>query len=102
MAQFKLKIENGPSKFDLMLALFDNTTQEPRPVIFKLEGGDNLSNQSFIINGLERESGSGEDWNFSGFVWLDRIRRISEKTKGVHGYFSTQTRQGWVEMTMGE
>ena len=82
-------ITDGPSKMDFMLSLFDGDTQHRRPVVFTLRG-EGLT--SFIIDGVEREDGSGENWIFKGSYYLGSISRIL-----AHGFFSTRMRKGWIE-----
>ena len=86
MAQFN--IVNGPSKWDIILSLFDGDSTHRKSIEFGLA----LTKEriSLIINGLERESGNGESWNFTGH-WLD----CKEK---VYGYYSTRTRNGWLSV----
>ena len=91
MARFE--IVNGPSKFDLMLALFDGNCDHRRIVDFTL-----LSPQkehktfSCIINDLKREDGSGESWLFAGYFGVNPL----------HGYFSTKHRKGWIKFREDE
>jgi len=80
MASFKLI--GGPGKWDLMLALFDNTLEKPRSVQFKATKGscepgemkkldiEKSKHYEFkcIINSISREDGSGESWNIDGYI----------------------------------
>lgn len=99
------KIVNGPSKFDLMLALFDpNSKPDFRKVTFSyfLSGYIDPKTGHKIVDCLERtaeviiieiskEDNSGESWMFKGV--------FNESTGNTHvrGYFHTQRRNGWIE-----
>jgi hypothetical protein len=81
------KIINGPSKLDLMLALFvRNDDLTSRMVSFHTEPG---TNYSVTINGISLEDGSRESFLFSGYINL--------YTEKVRGWYNTQTRRGWIE-----
>lgn len=65
-------VEKGPSKFDLMTALFVTKGSDCNPVKFKVNGGGwtirilGISRadegfESWIINGMVRLEGGGED-----------------------------------------
>ncbi|MDP3793910.1 MAG: hypothetical protein Q8R07_04110, partial [Candidatus Uhrbacteria bacterium] len=76
MAQFS--IMNGPSKFDLMLALFDRDPEPsdlPRTVIFMLLEDDGHATRSAMIDGVQVEDGSGESWNIEGQLWYSSLGR---------------------------
>ncbi len=100
MAQ-RYKITNGPSKWDLMLGLFDNTASNPREVEFTIADSTEdpgpgepvtLIAAKFVLNVIGRESGSGEDWIFEGYNPRHPLRPAAK------GYFSTRTRSGHVEV----
>lgn len=99
MAQ-RSNIVDGPSRFDLMLALFFDRSSVPRYTVeFMVEdmlflqesAGQNPTPVAFVINQLAREGGSGEKWLFEGYYQIGRC------TFPVSGFFSTRTRKGWVE-----
>ncbi len=100
MARFN--IVNGPSMWKLMLSLFDGDSRERRWVRFSLEDPKIKLNVGpsvdldVLVDGVDREGIDGESWSFEGsgsYVDLNgRIVRLSCK-----GFFSTQTRKGWVE-----
>ena len=86
------EIIGGPSKFDLMLCLFDNNIPDrQRMAGFVLSGLGNFPHD-FIINGVEREDGSGEKWLIRGV----RNGRSAEQMKG---YYNTQNRRGRLELS---
>ncbi len=96
MARFN--ITNGPSKWDLMLALFDGDCHHKRMVRFSLKDlkrdpikDPEIPDLSFVINTLEREDGSGENWNFEGYY------PGSSQNGPCQGFFSIRTRTGWIE-----
>lgn len=78
----------GPSKFDLMLSLFDGNKNPRRTVEFKLEG----AREPIVvaITMVQQEDGSGESWNFQGH--LTNYRRGFD----VHGYYSSNSRKGYI------
>lgn len=78
-------ILNGPSKFDLMIALMDT---HRRSVEFEIQIKKNWLKVS--ISMVQREDGSGESWNFEG-------RTVNvDSPSDVKGYYSTRTRKGTV------
>lgn len=85
--QFFFNIVGGPSKFDLMLSLFDGNKHPRRTVDFQLEGVN--GHIRVAITSVEQEDGSGESWNFGGHLWHD-----TEKHWHVEGYFGTKGRRG--------
>ncbi len=58
----QINLVNGPSKFDLMLALFDNKNAN-RKVTFLTESGNEYE---AMISAVEAEGVSGESWNIKG------------------------------------
>jgi len=88
-------IVNGPSKWDLMLALLDGDCTSRRRVVFSLQSEKNKSmpvpDQEFIINGIDREDGSGEGWLIRGISTAPHDKRMQ-------AYFSTKTRHGWLKL----
>jgi hypothetical protein len=61
-------ITNGPSKFDLMQALF---VRQPTRPVFELSltvGPVGLTKVKCMVNSVESEDGSGESWNIEGYV----------------------------------
>ena len=85
------KITAGPSKYDLMLALFDATGDGPRPVVFNADGGlCGPGPYTVHVTSVEREDGSGESWNVRG-LWYSQA---SGRTVVAKIYFSTRQRSG--------
>ncbi len=80
-------IVNGPSKWDLMLAIFDSTSEKPRRVTFVLHDGRRIEMNLVAIS---REDGSGESWCFEGLVRLSD----GECERLLKGYFATRDRRG--------
>lgn len=81
------RILNGPSKFDLMLSLFDGNKEPRRTVKFRLEG---LKQEVEVaITSVQQEDGSGESWNWEGNLKLAKGRGYH-----VRGYFATKGRMG--------
>lgn len=93
MAQEERKyvtITNGPSKYDLMLGLFDRECSRPRPVQFALQipGRPHPLGMELHVEGVDIEDGSGESWIITGSDWKNNVKyRL---------YYSTMTRKGTV------
>ena len=92
MARFT--VNAGPSKLDLMLALFDSTCDKPRPVTFTVAAWPENAKPSektqpvtVHINSVQREDGSGESWNIDG-----RIEGGPSTSCSI--YYSTRSRTG--------
>ena len=82
------QIVDGPSKYELMLALFDRTFEKPRPVRFKIQrrvGYEAVEVWAHILS-VGIEDGSGENWNIE-------VQNIDFSVHH-HGYYSTKTRTG--------
>lgn len=83
-------ITDGPSKFDLMLAFFDKPKgQHRRRVTITVYGPDFIHTEEveLVINSLQWEDGSGDNFNFTGYL----PRAIGCE---VSGFLSTQRRKG--------
>ncbi|MGH7175334.1 MAG: hypothetical protein ACREGR_03180 [Minisyncoccia bacterium] len=96
----RAKIANGPSKFDLMLALFDRKVVNTRHVEFKMEGEGKIAAHVVIFE-VRVEDGSGESWLFKGRVRgmePDSHVGVPPVSRGVHGWYRTDTRKGWIEL----
>ncbi|OGZ72211.1 MAG: hypothetical protein A2998_03375 [Candidatus Staskawiczbacteria bacterium RIFCSPLOWO2_01_FULL_37_25b] len=87
MATQHLTIVDGPSKFELMLGLFDVNSTNPRLVHFILAGGW-PDPWPVLLSGVSKEDGSGENWLFTGY----------HDDHQVKGYFSTRTRKGRLDL----
>ena len=85
---FSVITGRGPSKFDLMLSLFDGNKEPRRTVEFDLGGTRGLI--TVAITMIQQEDGSGESWNFEG--WITNYRR----NFGVKGYYSSKGRTGCI------
>lgn len=85
------QITAGPSKWDLMLALFDNAADQTRELRFDARtSNDNLRTSFDItINGIFVEDGSGESWNIFGRT----------HNKHVKMHYSTRQRKGMILFT---
>jgi len=81
-------ITEGPSKWDLMLSLFDSTGSCPRKINFsgypREDKERKTENFSVLVSAIQKEDGSGESWNIDAF---------HDKRK-VRVYFSTRNRTG--------
>ena len=83
------KITSGPSKFDLMLALFDRKGSKPRIVSFTFEDQGVFPFQ-VIIEQVGIEDGSGESWMIKG-AW------VRGDIRGFEAHYRTDTRTGWIK-----
>jgi hypothetical protein len=79
-----LHITGGPSKWDLMISLFHGDHLRREKVDFSVY--ETSSKLAVVINSVERESGSGENWNFTGYSSNMKVR----------GYYETHSRTGWM------
>lgn len=99
MTLVTLKITDGPSKFDLMLALFDrsvvNNVANRRRVVVR---ADNGFKYQLHISGVCVEDGTGDSWKIKG-----QGQRVSRKDAipfphfDFNGSFHTNTRHGSLE-----
>ncbi len=91
MTAFREDIVNGPSKFALMLALFD---WEPhRKVTITGQAGQKFE---LWITGISAEDGSGESWNIGGTTTV--FREGKEESRNFSAYFRTDSRKGWISV----
>lgn len=81
-------IVNGPSKFDLMVALFVGAGSKQQNVRFQIKETNTLL--EVRIQSVEREDGSGESWCFTGMA------KLANRTIRVAGYFQTERRTGTI------
>lgn len=103
MAQ-SFNITGGPSKWDLMLGLFDNHSRNPREIEFSIVDPVSpghgepavIKKIKVVINGVGRESGNGESWIFNGY-WNLHDPSAPRNPK-VNGYYSTLSRTGWLSL----
>lgn len=94
MTAQRFNIVNGPSKFSLMVALFDATSANQRYVSFTILA-NSLTKMtiSVSLNSATREDGSGQNWLFAGYLSI-----ANHDNKSVKGYFSIKNRKGWIEI----
>jgi hypothetical protein len=102
-SEFKRQIVNGPSKFDLMLALFDWAPH--RRVEITLDEGISDDGPNYgrkhdlLIMGVSAENDSGESWNISGnltFSVRGHGQSLRNSPRSFRGNFRTDTRKGWI------
>lgn len=97
------EIENGPSKWDLMLALFDRKSPAPRAVHFALAGKEYVT---VIIDGVCAVDDSDSSWSFTGHIvgWFfndqsrmsEMMRRRHPEGHLVSGSYRSDDRKGHV------
>jgi hypothetical protein len=100
------RITSGPSKFDLMLALFDGSSASKtlRPVSITIHApeypvGSQSITLAILVNSVSREDGSGESWTFHGHLTkMDRVGVSGNQSTSlvVSGYYSTKSRTGHI------
>lgn len=101
MTAIRSTITQGPSKFDLSIALFDRKPVNTRSVELTLGDGRVVQ---LVINGVEVEDGSGESWIFKGYLRRIHPRPGHEPStvpappSNCFGYYRTDTRRGWLEL----
>jgi hypothetical protein len=84
--KYAFNVVGGPSKFDLMVSLFEGNPKDRRTVAFKLEG---LRQEIKVaITGVQQEDGSGESWNIEGWV-------MGEPSAHVKVYYCSRGRSGF-------
>lgn len=89
MAAPSIRIVKGPSKFDLMIAFFDNNVNNTRPVDFELSDGEKIR---VGIRGITREDGSGESWIIDSYFWGTTPH--PHFGQDIKLYYSTRHRRG--------
>ncbi len=90
----QLDILEGPSKFDLMLAIFDGGSDRRREVTFTVaQRGHHAYREQIVtlIDGADREDGSSENWLIKGWHLV-----TPSQWKSIGGYYNTKTRRGWL------
>lgn len=106
MAQ--LKIENGPGKFEFMIALFTRGPQSAIPfTVFREPSGrlDELGKvldkvycgskkETYILQGMYKRPESADDWDI---VVVTPSSPISLQRTFLKGRYSTKTRKGYLE-----
>lgn len=89
-------IVSGPSKWDLMLSLFESSTTGRRRLVFTVASRrikEDVEERRALINSIERVDDSGENWLVGG-----RIEPMAGSCQlpmmRFKASFSTQTRKG--------
>ena len=95
---YRFNITDGPSKWDLILSIFDGDSSNRRKATFSIEEPEahekypRLPDLDFVINGATREDGSGENWLIQGYY-----PGANDPTVPMNGFYSTKNRRGWLE-----
>ena len=84
-------VTDGPSKFTLMSSLFEESRGRRRSIPVKFVV-DSIGEIQVFINSIEREDGTGESWNFTGYF----VKDDKSYTGKVKGYFQTTRRRGCI------
>lgn len=85
------EIINGPSKFDLMVSLFDGENICPHKVTFEFKDFWAVKHiRKVRINSVERDKGF-ENWKIKGTL-VGTL--VEEPEREVHGEYSTRLRTG--------
>ncbi|NQT22792.1 MAG: hypothetical protein HQ579_05050 [Candidatus Omnitrophica bacterium] len=112
MAAKRFLIVNGPSKWDLILALFDTTEdldpsrirQSDRLVIFEVNHEGKNWEGKIHINGVKKAEEfcfQDSDWNLEGRCVFPEKSPLGERFirwRPFIAHFNTQTRKGWLEL----
>ena len=94
----RFEIKNGPSKWDMVLAIFDGDELHRRTVNFVVSGppivlGDLvLPSLPFVVDGAKRDHLSEDDWQIWGYPFCGY-----KHNRYMKGFYSTQSRTGWLE-----
>lgn len=84
-------ILGGPSKFDLMLSLFDGRTPDFRIISFTVETEKKFK-LDVTVSEVAREDGSGESWLLRGYTAPTAGFR-----REFRAWYRTDRRIGWIE-----
>jgi hypothetical protein len=101
MTTISATIVGGPSKLDLMLALFDRKPNNTRDVEFKFAGPGKVS-ALVIIDGIDAADSAGESWYYRGHIlkMLPNSANASNPParRRMEGYYDTETQQGSIRL----
>jgi len=91
----KFTIVSAPSKWELMLALFDHKHHSVSFRLYSENGTSSLGHPNFLveIRGVLLEDGSGESFCFNGYHIVE-----SGHIQSVKGWFRTSDRKGWLQI----
>ena len=87
---FEGTIVAAPGKWDLMLSVFDGDEGHRRPIELRAQcaaSGSFVMSFLLLLNGVQREDGSGECWNLVGTV-------TNLGGRNAHAFISTKSRTG--------
>ena len=109
MTANKHRIKNGPSRWDLMLASFENSTDSAkgtRDVNFELEDYENVFGSDWMsveITSLSRPDKSDTNWfQFKGWTYIFPDKHSRRIAKRVTGTFWTNGRTGELKVMVNE
>ena len=93
------EITDGPSKADLIFALFHATYDHPHNVeltIYAPENGPAVRSVKLTIqiNVVAREDGSGESWILDGHIITMEGHKHPNSSSSFNAYYSTKRRKG--------
>lgn len=90
----KYKILSGPSRWNLMMATFDRTSEKSRPVTFTLDQGVHGDSWKLevVLTGLNWKDLPEEEWKFEGTATFLGV------VNGVNGFFYSDLRKGHLEI----
>jgi len=91
-------IINGPSKFDLTISNFHGDNYNRVVVKFQLAKGSGAW-LDVVIDGNDREDGSGENWLFRGFVVVGKEKDgLIKLGPRFNAFYSLKNRSGWIRI----
>lgn len=98
MASRRYEVVAGPSLMDLSIALFDRENPRRRVMMsVKIPELETVDVVPIIVNALEREDGSGDNWNFRGYM---PPRRNGDRSTKIKGFFCVKTRKGYLDVEL--
>jgi hypothetical protein len=88
------QVTNGPSKFDLMLSVFE------RKVVTLALKRCGVKDVRVIVSAIEQEDGSCDSWCVKGFIVQDCPihQELSREYLIFEGYYSTKDRMGHIDL----
>ena len=99
MARFH--IVRGPPREDFNSSLTEGDALHRKPVEFQVAESEHSSDQhqtlQFIVEGLEREDGGGQNWLFHGSCISEDQRFNNVQAKGFLS-FETEVSSGWLDL----
>lgn len=94
----KYSLVQGPSKFDLSVALFRGTQNDLVEFAYQSSTGERIIIQCRILS-VEAEDGSRESWNICGYAKFQNDPDHRRPWRKFKAYFHTGNRKGHLEIS---